>query len=74
MLRDGSIKILQGVRELFEIFDAPTSSPAEEAAAAAAPKGEPMKAPASSKVILIGRRLEDYDFARSVRTALGSNS
>ncbi|CAK7268822.1 hypothetical protein SEPCBS57363_003288 [Sporothrix epigloea] len=74
VLRDGSIKILQGVRELFEIFDAPTSSPAEEAAAVTAPKGEPIKAPESSKVILIGRRLEEFDFARSVRTALGSDS
>ncbi|CAK7240971.1 MAG: hypothetical protein STHCBS139747_002428 [Sporothrix thermara] len=71
-MKDGSAKVLQGVRELFEIFDAPASSPAEEAAAAAGPDGEPAPAPASSKLILIGRRLGDFDFEKSVLAALAS--
>lgn len=64
VLKDGSVNVLQGVRELFEIFEAPESSPAEEAA------GEPTAAPASSKLILIGRRLGQFDFEKSVLSAL----
>lgn len=65
VLKDGSVKVLQGVRELFEIFEAPESSPAEEAA------GQPLAAPASSKLILIGRRLGQFDFEKSVLGVLG---
>ncbi|CAK7228178.1 hypothetical protein SCUCBS95973_006792 [Sporothrix curviconia] len=73
VLSNGSVKVLQGVRELFEIFDAPVSSPVEEAAAAAAPGGGPAAAPESSKLILIGRRLGDFGFAKSILAALGNN-
>ncbi|CAK7232035.1 hypothetical protein SBRCBS47491_008131 [Sporothrix bragantina] len=74
VLKDGSVKVLQGVRELFEIFDAPTSSPAEEAAAPSAPEDKPATAPESSKLILIGRRLGDFDFEKSILAALGNKS
>ncbi|CAK7273712.1 hypothetical protein SEPCBS119000_005799 [Sporothrix epigloea] len=72
VLEDGSFKIVQGVRELFEIFDAPVSSPAADAAAGTGSEGEPLSTPESSKLILIGRRLGDFDFATSIRAALGS--
>lgn len=66
VLSDGNIKVVQGVRELFEIFAAPASSPAEEAAA----ETNGQAVPESSKLILIGRRLGDFDFEGSIKAAL----
>lgn len=66
VLKDGSVKVVQGVRELFEIFEAPAASPAEEAA------GEPAVAPESSKLILIGRRLGQFDFEKSILNAISN--
>lgn len=68
LLEDGSVKVVQGVRELFEVFDPPASSPAEEAAAG---DDEPMPPPASSKLILIGRRLGEFGFKESLLGVLG---
>ncbi|EPE08693.1 cobw domain-containing protein [Ophiostoma piceae UAMH 11346] len=68
VLSDGSVKVVQGVRELFEIFAAPASSPAEEAAADG--QATDTAAPESSKLILIGRRLGDFDFEGSIRASL----
>ncbi|CAK7212059.1 hypothetical protein SEUCBS140593_001380 [Sporothrix eucalyptigena] len=73
VLKHGSVKVLQGVRELFEIFEAPASSPAEEAASGAG--DEPVApAPESSKLILIGRRLGEFDFEKSILAALKTSS
>ena len=55
----GRVKVIQGVRELFEIFSPPAASGAEEA-------------PTASKVVLIGRHLEGFDFKGSLVAAVGS--
>lgn len=65
VLKDSSVKVVQGVRELFEIFEAPASNPAEEAAG-----NDAAAAPESSKLILIGRRLEQFDFEKSILSAI----
>ena len=52
-----SMKMLQGVREVFELIDAPKSSEA---------------IPADGKIILIGRRLKPIDFSGSLTRALVS--
>lgn len=49
-------KIIQGVRELFEIFDAPVSD-------------EP-GASETGKVVLIGRHVTDFDFEKSLLAAI----
>ncbi|KIH90087.1 hypothetical protein SPBR_00527 [Sporothrix brasiliensis 5110] len=64
VLNNGSDKVVQGVRELFEIFDAPAPSLAEEAA------GQSTAAPESSKLIFIGRRLDRFDFEKSILSAI----
>ncbi len=55
MLSGGGQKMIQGVRELFEIIDNPSSGTAE---------------PGQGKVILIGRRLDDFDFQWSLLAAI----
>lgn len=57
-VRDGKSKIIQGVRELFEIFDAPASD------------GE--GANETGKIVLIGRHVTDFDFEKSLLTAITS--
>jgi len=57
-LGSGGVKVVQGVRELFEIFDAPSAAGVADASA--------------SKIVLIGRRLEDFDFAASLKATLGA--
>lgn len=52
---DGKQKIIQGVREIFDIFDNPSQ---EE------------DAPLEGKMILIGRHLESFDFRGSLEGAL----
>jgi hypothetical protein len=54
VLRDGSVKMIQGVREVFEIFDAP-NSPGQAA---------------QGKIVIIGRGLTGLPFQESIETAL----
>lgn len=55
VLKDGGEKMIQGVRELFEIMDNPTS---------ASPEND---VHSSGKLVLIGRHLEEYDFPKSLK-------
>lgn len=57
-LQGGETKIIQGVRELFEIFDAPASNGESESR--------------TGKVVLIGRHVTDFDFEKSLLTAINS--
>lgn len=57
ILQNGSIKMIQGVRELFEIFDSPQCETAQGGA--------------SGKIILIGRGLKGFDFRSSLLKSLG---
>jgi hypothetical protein len=55
---DGSEKIIQGVREIFDIFDSPSQpQPASNV-------------PRVGKLVLIGRHLGDYDFRKSLEDAI----
>jgi hypothetical protein len=56
-LENGEFKAIQGVRELFDIFDMPQSSQDEETVP-------------STKIVLIGRHLEDHDFGHSLICSL----
>ncbi|KAK0643613.1 CobW/HypB/UreG, nucleotide-binding domain-containing protein [Cercophora newfieldiana] len=60
VLSDGNEKMIQGVRELFEIFDKP--NPGAEASLA------PGKD--AGKMVIIGRHLDKYDFERSLLEAV----
>jgi G3E family GTPase len=55
VLKDGGQKMIQGVRELFDIIDNPSSGTSE---------------PGQGKMILIGRHLEKFDFQRSLLAAI----
>lgn len=55
---NGPTKIIQGVRELFEIFDSPDSSQRDDANN-------------TGKVVLIGRHVTDYDFEGSLLAVIG---
>lgn len=57
-VKNDKTKIIQGVRELFEIFDAPASN------------GQDFEA---GKVVLIGRRVTDFDFKSSLLSAIAGN-
>ncbi|KUI68841.1 COBW domain-containing protein 1 [Cytospora mali] len=56
-VENGNVKIIQGVRELFEIFDAPAS-------------GEQEGVSQTGKIVLIGRHVTELDFERSLLEAL----
>ena len=56
VFENGDVKMLQGVREVFELIDAPAS-------------GEPP--PPGGKIILIGRRVADVNFEQSFRESIG---
>lgn len=56
-LSNGEVKVIQGVRELFEIFDSPSP-------------GRDKEESAQGKMVLIGRHLEDFDFKASLLAAL----
>jgi G3E family GTPase len=56
-LGDGSVKMIQGVREIFDIFDAPAQS------SSSAP-------PDDGKIVLIGRGLKDVPFQQSIAAFL----
>ncbi|KAK6085473.1 CobW/HypB/UreG [Seiridium cupressi] len=58
--KDGDVKMVQGVREIFEIFDAPKPS----ASGASAQTG---------KIVLIGRQLQARDLERSLLDSIRSN-
>lgn len=49
----GKPSFIQGVREVFEIFEAPNNSAA-------------VSQPDAGKIVLIGRGLRDVDFQRSI--------
>lgn len=55
IFNNGDIKMLQGVREIFELIDAPASD-------------EPP--PTSGKIIFIGRHLAGVDFEGSFRSVV----
>lgn len=55
VFEDGSVKILQGVREVFELIDTPNS-------------GE--DGPVGGKIILIGRKVVDVDFTSSFQSTI----
>lgn len=55
--RNGDVKMVQGVREIFEIFDAPKSSISEESIQA-------------GKIVLIGRQLHASSVERSFLDAI----
>lgn len=57
-VENGDVKIIQGVRELFEIFNAPASGDQESASQK------------TGKVVLIGRHVTEFDFERSLLKAL----
>lgn len=56
LFEDGQTKMLQGVREIFELIDAPKND------------GE---LPSEGKIIFIGRKLGDVDFVSSFKQAIG---
>lgn len=56
-VENGGMKILQGVRELFEIFDAPAS-------------GDQEVPSQTGKIVLIGRHVTDLDFEQSLLAAI----
>lgn len=51
VLKNGGSKMIQGVRDLFDVFEAPDSGD---------------KPDSSGKIVLIGRRVADFDFERSL--------
>lgn len=55
VLSDGGEKMIQGVRELFDIMDSPSSDASRAT---------------SGKIVLIGRHLGDYDFEKSLLAAI----
>jgi hypothetical protein len=59
-LSDGEVKLVQGVRDVFEILDTPESSTLEGASQA------------MGKIVLIGRRLIDMPFKESFLYAIRS--
>ncbi|KAG6366505.1 hypothetical protein INS49_000682 [Diaporthe citri] len=56
VIQNGGTKIIQGVRELFEIFDGPS--------------GDHEGASESGKVVLIGRHVTDFNFQTSLLAAI----
>lgn len=54
MFENGDVKLMQGVREVFEINDAPGDQ----------------EVPTEGKIILIGRNLAEVDFSKSFLQAL----
>ncbi|KAL2135989.1 hypothetical protein VTI74DRAFT_6038 [Chaetomium olivicolor] len=59
-VKGGSERIIQGVREIFDIFESPSSS-------ATATSG-------AGKLVLIGRHLDDFDFRKSLDEVIGESS
>jgi hypothetical protein len=59
ILQDGGEKIIQGVRELFEIMDLEPAQDQDDKAGSR-----------TGKLVIIGRHLDDYDFKGSILAAL----
>lgn len=59
-IEHGRTKIIQGVRELFEIFDSPDPSHEDDANNI-------------GKIVLIGRHVTDYDFEGSLLAVVQGN-
>jgi G3E family GTPase len=64
VLSDGKEKMVQGVRELFEIFDKPSA----DSAASTESKRD------TGKMVIIGRHLERYGFERSLLEAIRNSA
>lgn len=60
VFQDGKVKMIQGVREVFEIFDSPSQSTPENGT----------DTPVSGKVVIIGRQVQAIDLERSFLDAL----
>lgn len=60
VLANGDVKLVQGVREVFEIFDGEKLAPDEKAATGSQ----------TGKIVLIGRGLREVDFERSFLDAV----
>ena len=58
-LSNGDVKIVQGVRDVFEILDSPTPSP------------DGTTRESKGKIVLIGRNLTDKDFEESFNQTVG---
>lgn len=56
-LSSGETKVVQGVREIFEIFDAPSSSSSEPAVQ-------------TGKIVLIGRQLQVRELEQSLHNSI----
>lgn len=56
VFEDGTVKMLQGVQEIFELIDAPDGG---------------AQAAAQGKIILIGKHVADVDFESSFRNFVG---
>jgi len=66
MLEDGSMKLLQGVREIFELIDEKEEASSRKGDAA------PVEGRLGGKIVLIGRGLNEEAFSRSLETCLAS--
>ncbi|KAE9973157.1 hypothetical protein BLS_003734 [Venturia inaequalis] len=65
MLQDGSCKLLQGVREVFELIDEKEGVSAQNGEAAV------LNGKAGGKIVLIGRGLDEEAFSKSLESCLG---
>jgi hypothetical protein len=61
-LSNGDVKIIQGVREVFEISDAPKSGDSNSA----------IPIPSRGKIVLIGRQLGGLEFEESLKNTIKS--
>jgi hypothetical protein len=59
--KDGGEKIIQGVREIFDIFESPLKQPDTEI-------------PRAGKMVLIGRHLDSFDFRKSLEDAVAEST
>ncbi len=62
-MTNGEVKIVQGVREVFEIFDAPNATSSDS---------KPLQT-SEGKIVLIGKHLVDVPFAESLLSAIKSS-
>ncbi|KAI9779256.1 MAG: hypothetical protein M1839_007508 [Geoglossum umbratile] len=70
-LTNGSLKIVQGVREVFEIIDAGDVSTAQTKVDSSTTPSNPHM-PDTGKIVLIGRGLDGKNWEASLMTAIGS--
>lgn len=65
MLQDGSLKLLQGVREVFELIDEKEGVVTQNGEAAT------INGNTGGKIVLIGRGLDEEAFSKSLKSSLG---